>query len=447
VVKFTGATNCDCAICKGDQGFELSDELLAELLAGKVAFFAGAGISTESKSVYKETFLERRAAELGIDPAIGFPAVMSRYCAQPNGRIKLLHEIKGHFEHIDSFPEMNREASKFHRELATLCHVRNLITTNWDSYFERYCMATPFVADPDLAFWEAADRRVLKIHGSVSNFGSIVATAEDYALCARRLSKGVIGSLLKTILATQTVVFVGYSLKDPDFKLINGFVTKQMKSLHRQAYVVTPFQSEAEEFRKDGLIPIVTDGTYFVRQIKQHAVHNQLLLDDGLYSAASELLWRVREEHDLLHEKLKPSKFPQLLYASAYQDGLMHALERCIAMRASGHYSKAQSIVPKLHSYLKWQKEKLKHGVYEDVAYIEGYLNGLFYLVFDAKDRKAIPIYYAFGTQETFRTLPQFVRFMKANPKAHQASLRRALRNYSKYSDPDSIVIHHPPWL
>jgi len=75
--------------------------------------------------------------------------------------------------------------------------------------FEEHCKATPFVADLDLAFWEAADRRVLKIHGSIANFGSIVATSIDYKKCQERLTLGILGGLLKTILATQTICLSG----------------------------------------------------------------------------------------------------------------------------------------------------------------------------------------------------------------------------------------------
>lgn len=447
MATFKGKQNCDCAICSKQQGFEVGTELLDDLLGGKVTLFVGAGVSTESKNVYKETFLERRAAELGIDPKIGFPAVMQRYCAQTNGRMKLLQEIRTHFEHIDSFPEMHREARKFHRELGTFHPVRNIITTNWDTYFERFCMATPFVVDPDLAFWEAADRRVLKLHGSVTNFGSIVATEADYTACAKRLHKGMIGALLKTLLATQTVIFIGYSLTDSDFKVIYDFVRKQMMTLHRQSYVITPFADEAETFKLAGLIPIVTDGTYFVEQIKKHAVQCDAMLDDEVFDAAWEFFDLVDHEHQRLHARLKPSKFPQIMYAAAYQDGLMHALERAAAMRGSGKYSRPHEFHLKIQSYLEWQRAKLRRGNYEDVAYIEGYVNGLLFMLMRPKERKGIPLYYAFGAKEELCSFNQYLSFLRRTPDAHKASLKRAVRKYSELSDPDSMVIHHPPWL
>jgi hypothetical protein len=235
--------NCDCWVCRTHHEFTITDELLSDFLTGTVTIFAGAGISTESKSVLKTTFYESVASELNLDPSsFPFPELMEKYCGQVNGRFKLLKKIKERFDHINSFPELKRAATAFHHELATFFPIRNIVTTNWDTYFEEYCGATPFVTDSDLAFWEVADRRVLKIHGSIASFGSIVATTSDYKKCEAQLAVGVIGGLLKTILATQTVVFVGYSLSDPDFLSLYGFVKQRMDSLHKQAYLVTPFR-------------------------------------------------------------------------------------------------------------------------------------------------------------------------------------------------------------
>ncbi|SPE28834.1 conserved hypothetical protein [Acidobacteriia bacterium SbA2] len=186
-------------------------DLLTDFLQGKVSIIAGAGISTESKAVLKETFYEDVADELNLrESSLAFPELMEKYCGQPNGRFKLLKKIRERFEHIDSFPELNWSATSFHRELGTFFPIRNIVTTNWDNYFEEHCKATPFITDPDLAFWDAADRRVLKLHGSITNLGSVVATTLDYEQCQKRLDTGILGAVLKTILATQTIVFVGY---------------------------------------------------------------------------------------------------------------------------------------------------------------------------------------------------------------------------------------------
>lgn len=441
---------CDCALCKNNHEFEISNELMMELLSGNVAIFAGAGISTETRNVYKTTFYETIANEINKrEPCQAFPELMEEYCSLPNGRLKLLYRIKERFDNIDSFPELTQSATRFHRELGTLFPIRTIITTNWDTYFEDYCRATPFVTDPDLAFWEAADRRVLKIHGSVTNYGSIVATTKDYQKCHDRLTSGIIGATLKTILATRTVIFIGYSLSDSDFSAIYEFVQSQMNDLHKQAYVVTPFIDDCEKFRSAGLIPIQTDGTYFIKQVKSHAVAQKYLLDDDIFDSAAKLLCCVRDEHRLLHDAIKASQYPEMIFAAFYQDGLMHALGRAIEMRGSGQYSHHCRLIGVIEKYLELQKEKLKRHVYEDVSYIEGYINGLTYLLLTDEERNStcIPMYYAFGTKEDISDFAAFTDLLKTNMVIHKAARKRALVRLSRLNDPESVEFHHPPWL
>lgn len=442
--------SCDCVFCKNNHQFEISGELMDELLGGNVTVFAGAGISTETRNVLKTTFFESVADEIGKNhPYPAFPELMEEYCRQPNGRLKLLKKIKERFDHIDSFPELARSATRFHRELGTFFPIRNIVTTNWDTYFEEYCKATPFVTDSDLAFWEAADRRVLKIHGSVTNYGSIVATTKDYQQCEDRLTSGLIGALLKTILATQTIVFIGYSLSDSDFSAIYEFVKKQMNALHKQAYVVTPFTEDCEKFKAAGFIPIQTDGAYFIAQVKAHTVAQGVMLDDDIYDSALKLLYSVQSEHALLHESVKVSDFPEVIFAASYQDGLMHALERAIEMKGSGRYSHHCQVTGAIKAYLELQKGKLKRRVFEDVAYIEGYINGLAYLLMtnDERDSVRVPVYFMFGTKGDISDVAKFADQLRASPAIHKAAHKRALVYLNSLADPESVEFHHPPWL
>lgn len=228
--------SCECAICQHKLPFELPDSLLGEFDVQKVAVFAGAGVSTENRNVLKRTFYDSIAAELGeVESQKTFPELMAQFCKQPNGRLKLLERIRGRFQHIHSFRELEFSATEFHRTIATLFMLDTIVTTNWDTYFEDVCGAVPFVSDSDVAFWDSPNRKVLKIHGSIQNYGSIVATTADYHECESRLATGVIGSVLKVLLATKTVIFAGYSLTDSDFQNVFAFVAEQMKGLNRQA--------------------------------------------------------------------------------------------------------------------------------------------------------------------------------------------------------------------
>ncbi|MGZ0167566.1 MAG: SIR2 family protein, partial [Planctomycetales bacterium] len=314
--------------------------MLDEFDAGKVVVFAGAGVSTENRNVLKQTFYESIAAELGERSSQkAFPELMSQFCGQPNGRLQLLERILAWFQHIHSFRELEFTATAFHRSVSTLFMLDTIITTNWDTYFEDVCGAIPFVTDSDLAFWDSPQRKVLKIHGSVQNYGSIVATSEDYRGCESRLHTELIGSVLKTILATKTVIFVGYSLTDSDFQNVFAFVAKHMKGLNRQAYVINPFDSECRRFAEMGLIPIQTAASYFFDSVKAHYVESGRMYSDEIYGEAADQRDLVREEHEKLCERFSIHQFPQLIYALAYQDGLMHGFDRVGTHAGTGEYS------------------------------------------------------------------------------------------------------------
>jgi len=50
------AAQCECAHCKNKLPFDLPKELIKDIVNKNVVVFAGAGISTESKNIFKKTF-------------------------------------------------------------------------------------------------------------------------------------------------------------------------------------------------------------------------------------------------------------------------------------------------------------------------------------------------------------------------------------------------------
>ena len=212
---------CECAICKNNKPFNMPSRIVEAAINGDLVLFCGAGISTEGKNVLPYSFYESIKSELGeTDDNKPFSSVMQNYCEQADGRKKLLNKIRERFNYIHSFPELERQATSFHRELSEIHPIRTIITTNWDTYFEEYCGAIPITIPDDFAFWDDHSRFVIKIHGSINNLSSIIATKEDYDGCFKQLRDGIIGATIKTILATKTVVFVGFSFGDEDFSQV-----------------------------------------------------------------------------------------------------------------------------------------------------------------------------------------------------------------------------------
>ena len=331
---------CECMICKNNKNFYMPEEIVESVLKNNLVLFCGAGISTESKSVYPESFYTNVLREIEyktnkkVDLDTSFSRLMSLYIDTfPNGRRKLLNKIKEKFDFIDSFPQLLNTATSFHREVAANPFIETIITTNWDTYFEDYCNCIPVINDTDAALWNVFKKRVFKIHGSINNVGSIVATEKDYQKSYNRLSKDLIGDRLKTILASNTVAFIGFSFGDEDLNRLLDILSEKMGDFSNQFYLVT-IDEKWKENADSRLIPIITD---FIHQLNNILIAEGRLVSSDIYDYAEELLYFIKEKHMKLFEsntyRDEIKAFPELLLSIAYQDAFIHALERCVAHR------------------------------------------------------------------------------------------------------------------
>jgi hypothetical protein len=445
--KHPPGDSTQCEYCRNNLPFDFPNELLKAISKGEVVLFAGAGVSTESNTVPVRRLVEVVCSELGIDvdKALPFPDLMSQFC-EKFGKDALLRKIKEHFDNIRSFFELYAYATKFHAELATIFLLEDIVTTNWDDYFERECGATPFVTAEDFAFWNLPGRKVLKIHGSINSIGSIVATREDYERCYRDLSTGLLGSSLKLFLGTKTILYMGFSFRDDDFLRIHEFLSQEMKGLRPRSFIVTLDRSSDERFRSLGVTPIYTDASFFLTESKKNLTPAGHMIADERFDALPSFYSKVLREHKKV-SALDLRKEPAAWYCLAYQDGLKHALGRIATLRNTGYYSHSCNLGNTLKIYEKGRKANLRARNYLDVAYIDGYINGHFYLVAPAEGRQACPIFYVFGCAEELTTFDQFRKALRRARKFHRGAFLRAESLLKRYPPGAGIQLHHPPIL
>jgi NAD-dependent SIR2 family protein deacetylase len=385
---------CTCLECAVNRDFDLPDAVLDACESGELVVFAGAGVSTESPVVIGYTLYTQLREELDDDLADqpDFPAVMSAYEAA-HGRAALLARIKKHLDYVRSFPNIDGAAGRFHTELASLYTVTEIVTTNWDDYFERNCGAQPFVTEADWAFWKSSDRKVFKLHGSISNPGSIVATDGDYKRCYRNLNQGLIGAQLKMMLATKTIVFIGYSLRDSDFTALYRLMQRRMGDLLPRAYFVTPDDGEAPGLAKDMHV-LRTSGVQFIRTLKTNFSPDELI-PDSRFAITPLIRELVREVH---HKTLASGEMrndPAMYICACYQDGLIDAFDHQMANARKGPYHHRCHVERLIHEvYAHLREERRSQGRWETAAYIEGYMNGLYYLLVEDDDRDNLPMHY-----------------------------------------------------
>jgi len=437
-----------CEDCRDRHDFEPPGHLLDQLSRNNVVIFAGAGVSTEARQVFPWTFYDHVHAELKLSEKEKppFPKLMTLYSSQPDGRRKLLERLQERFSYVAAFPELYRTATRFHRELSTLFYIDTYVTTNWDDYFEKECGAIPFVTPEDFGLWNVHGRKVFKIHGSIGNYGSLVVTEEDYRKARRKLERGALGSALKLMLATKTIIYVGYSFSDHDFMSIQQYLSRELHKVAPTAYIISVDHESEAKFRTLGLTPIFTDATHFISVLKKHVSNDGHFLPDERFDGVALALARSRVEHERLFNRYRASDKPEIVYTASYQDGLKHSFERMLEMVKSGQYSHRCNVVKKVHHYEKIKADNLRRKRYLDVAYVEGYMNGLCFLLADDRERKQLPFYFIYGLSDHPRSLAQYRSALSRQKVQHKAALGMAKKLVAERLGPDD-ELHHTPFI
>jgi hypothetical protein len=436
---------CKCAYCKHDIDFKLDTFLIEEMQSGNVVIFAGAGVSTENSNSAPHSLYAELAVKCGIENCtLPFPDLTQKFVERRDGKFELIKCIQERFDYISKFADLRQQATKFYQELATMPYLRTFITTNWDKHFEEYCHAKPFVYDADTRFWNIPLRQVLKIHGTIDDYSSLVATREEYDQCLIDLQKSLIGAKLKDLLTTKTCIFIGYSMEDDDFKEIFEFVRTAQGKFAKIHYFVSP--SVSDETTYDNVCPIKTDGTYFLRVIKEHLCSIGGYLDDDIYQLVQEELNEVRKEHLEFWEKYNPKVNPQMLLSAFYQDGLIHGYQMVRDMRKTGQYSDPSIICAKIQGYEEKVREYRSKKDYLNLAYFRGYQNVLIALTFSVNEDELLwpPRYYYEKHGEMDRT--EFEEVFMQLPRFHKTAFKQCKKSVAHLPEDGSMVLDHSAW-
>lgn len=432
-------------MCKGKLPFHAPSELVDAFLEGNVVLFVGAGVSTEAPRLLHYTLQEHISYLIGNkDSNRPFPDIMQDYCDGPHGRTALLQQIRDRIDYIYSHRDLYQDATRFHRQLATFFPIDTIVTTNWDTYFEDECGATAFVNDEDLAFWDIPKRKVLKLHGTIANFGSMIATRVDYKKCTRKLRSGLLGARLKSLLATRAIVFIGYSLRDDDFLQIFRTTRKQLAQFNRQAYFVSPHLSKQDRTRLRAIKMhlIETDGEFFITQLKQHAQSQMCINSDDIYEDTDTLLSEVIDAHLWIHDTFNIRKYPQILISSWYQDGLMDVLHRVLRQRRTGEYSNLRRVIGSASGYFEAAKLYARDRSFADAAYCQGYATGLLFVSQRPPNRIFPPLFFHFSEFGT-SSKTAYKRALSKLPALHKRAQQFVTKTIAKAPPHEDVVFHH----
>ena len=115
------------------------------------------------------------------------------------------------------------EPSELHKIIYDL-DSKITITTNFDKIYDKLCLSEAYTkfdytrSSDIVASIKAPENVLIKAHGDIDFAAKIIFTAKDYAKCSQQYPEFY--SLMSALFLTHTVLFLGYSLNDPDINLI-----------------------------------------------------------------------------------------------------------------------------------------------------------------------------------------------------------------------------------
>ncbi len=445
---------CQCAFC-GNNNFEIPSDIIKAIKDDNIVIFAGAGISTEGKNVYKSTLYSEINDELGENYDNTFPQLMTKYCDRPNGRRNLINRIIERFEYYKSFSEIDNIMKQFFNPLADIYSIKEIITTNWDRQFEEKCNCMPVVYNDDIPLLDDKRRKVYKIHGSIDNISTLIMTESDYERCYNELRENLIGGRVKDLLSRKTVVFIGYSLEDEDFKKIWQFIDEKLGDLKPHFYIVSPDENMIEKLKNKNVTVINTIGSNFIEKIRQQLIEEKYLLDsDILYNVASTTLSLALNMHSKTNTMMRKEKNPLLIYSISFQDGIIHSLKRILSRKSSGEYLNPNFLYNSIESYFYLSENYMKEGKPFDAAYLMGYAHAMdfvFYLyecIYNKEPldtNNVISLYYL-PKKNMYNNLKEFQEnLVNYKTKKYINIAKKILEELGNYDY--KFDIHHPPFL
>lgn len=125
----------------------------------------------------------------------------------------------------ECFNDASFEPSDLHKVIFDL-DSRLVITTNFDKIYEKHCLTASTEGFKVIPYYSGAlgdeirsdTRLIIKAHGSIDEIGQMIFTKAEYH--AAKEKNASFYAILKALLLTNTCIFIGCGMDDPDVLLL-----------------------------------------------------------------------------------------------------------------------------------------------------------------------------------------------------------------------------------
>lgn len=218
----------------------------------QLVLFVGAGASVDAGIPLWGNAIKQISEKLDLRQKTNDYLLIPQYYYNSRGQKEYTELMRSVFRYNDKL-----EPQPIHKAIIGF-GVDTIITTNYDHLIEQAAEdAGEFMQvisqDIDLPYRKAG-KELIKMHGDFEH-DNFVLKEDDYLHYHKNFK--LIENYVKSLIGTKTVLFLGYSLNDPDVKQIFSWVKEILDDHFQRAYLINternPDQNEETYFRHLGV--------------------------------------------------------------------------------------------------------------------------------------------------------------------------------------------------
>lgn len=254
------------------------ESLFQSISKGEVVLWAGAGLSLYAglpsgarlREILYEglTLLEKEEVRKNSD----LSHLADEICKLKGNRNYIIKVL------ISTFTK-DFSSTETHKIISKIPHFRNIITTNYDRLFENVYgnKLNLIFSDSHTPYIDDKKVNLFKIHGDLSDPDSIIITKSDYnRFFENDTEQNTIWNIIKGIVATKSILFIGYNLEDSNVEVIFNKIKNKTGKNGKECYFVAPNipPIKSVNLEKANIHPISLTGEKFFEELIEYLKKN-----------------------------------------------------------------------------------------------------------------------------------------------------------------------------